>query len=118
MGQSTPAYNPRAIHPAPLFLGKIEVSAMEKFQARARTRPAVPWVSSTESAVRSDQTFCEITQNPGITLNPVALGFIPVYFWPNKEVSFADLVYDFFRHEANKEVANKEVADLFRHEVR
>jgi hypothetical protein len=103
IGQTGPVFAPRApiARPAPLFIGKIEVAAMEKFQPRSRARPIVPWTSSTESSVRSDRAFAELCQNPGVTLNPAALGFIPIYFWPNKEVAFADLVYDFFQRKNN-----------------
>jgi hypothetical protein len=89
------------IPPAPLYIGKVEVGAMEKFQPRPRRRPTDAWASATESSIRSDQNFAEICQNSSVTLNPAALGFIPVYFWPNKEVPFADLVYDFFQRKNN-----------------
>jgi hypothetical protein len=74
---------------------------MEKFQSKVRPRPVAPWVSSTESAIRSDQAFSDVSQNSTITLNPVSLGFIPVYFWPNKDIPFGDLVYDFFQRKNN-----------------
>jgi hypothetical protein len=45
--------------------------------------------------------FSEICRNPAVTLNPVALGFIPVLFWPNRDVPFGDLVYDFFQRKSN-----------------
>jgi hypothetical protein len=36
-----------------------------------------------------------------VTLNPAALGFIPIHFWPNREVRFADLVCDFFQRKSS-----------------
>jgi hypothetical protein len=85
----------------PLLIGKVEVGAMEKFRARPRPRPTDPWGSATETSARSDQLFANICQNASVTLNPTALGFIPVYFWPNRELPFADLVYDFFQRKNN-----------------
>jgi hypothetical protein len=82
---------------SPLYIGKLDVSAMEKFQPRPRARGG----SSTESGIRSDHLFSEASQNPGTTLNPTALGFIPIYFWPNRDLTFGDLVYDFFQRKNN-----------------
>jgi hypothetical protein len=74
---------------------------MEQFQRRPRGRPTEPWASATESAARSDQMFNEICGNASVALNPVSLGFIPVLFWPNKDVAFGDLVFDFFQRKSN-----------------
>jgi len=45
--------------------------------------------------------FCDLCRNPSVTLNPVTLGFIPVLFWPSRDVAFGDLVFDFFRRKSN-----------------
>jgi hypothetical protein len=45
--------------------------------------------------------FHDICRNPSVVLNPVSLGFIPVLFWPNRNVTFGDLVYDFFQRKSN-----------------
>jgi hypothetical protein len=89
------------VRPAPVFIGKIEIAAMEKFQTHSRARAPEPWQSATESAMRSDQMFADVSHNANVTLNPAALGFIPVYFWPNKEFQFGDLVCDFFQRKNN-----------------
>ena len=87
--------------PPPFFNGKIELAAMDQFKPRTSHRKIVPWVSSTPIAARTDQMFNDICLNPNATLNPVKLNFIPAHFWPNKDFSFADLVYDFFQRKNN-----------------
>ena len=91
---------PMAMAP-PLLIGKIELAAMEKFQARPKRRKIVPWMSATESAIRSDQLFNDLIMNPAATLNPARLGFIPSFFWPDRDIPFVDLVYDFFQRKNN-----------------
>ncbi|OHT02876.1 hypothetical protein TRFO_06923 [Tritrichomonas foetus] len=85
--------------PPPMFTAKIELSAMEKFQPRRTRRKIETWTSPTASAARTDQLFNDICLNTNATLNPVQLGFIPSYFWPNKDIPFVDLVYDFFQRK-------------------
>lgn len=86
---------------APMLIAKIDLAAMEKFQARTRRRNVVPWTSATESAIRSDQLFNDLIRNPAATLNPARLGFIPSFFWPDRDIPFVDLVYDFFQRKNN-----------------
>jgi hypothetical protein len=90
-----------ALRAAPFLIGKVQLSAMEQFQPHPRQRPAKPWTSATPSAIRSDQLFADVCKNPSATLNPASLGFIPVFFWPNREFPFGDLVYDFFQRKNN-----------------
>jgi hypothetical protein len=90
-----------ALRAAPFLIGKVHLSAMETFQPHTRSRAAKPWTSATQSAIRSDQLFAEVCRNANATLNPAALGFIPVFFWPNREFAFSDLVYDFFQRKNN-----------------
>jgi hypothetical protein len=92
---------PPMLRAAPFLVGKLELAAMDQFRPHPRVRPAKPWTSATPSAMRSDQLFAEVCQNPSATLNPASLGFIPVFFWPHREYSFADLVYDFFQRKNN-----------------
>jgi hypothetical protein len=97
----TRAYPSAALRAAPFLVGKLELAAMDQFHPHPRVRPPKPWVSATQSAMRSDQLFAELCQNASATLNPASLGFIPVYFWTNKEFGFGDLVYDFFQRKNN-----------------
>lgn len=90
------------MRPFPISVsGRIELAAMDKFQARPKKRKIVPWISSTETAIRNDQLFNDMILNPSISLNPVMCGFIPSFFWPNREIPFVDLVYDFFQLKNN-----------------
>ena len=83
------------------FFGKIELSAMDQFKPRTSHGKINQWNSSTPQAARTDQLFNDICLNSAATLNPVTLGFIPSHFWPNKDYSFADIVFDFFQRKNN-----------------
>lgn len=83
------------------FFGKIELSAMDQFKPRTSHGKMPQWNSSTPQAARTDQLFNDICLNSAATLNPVTLGFIPSHFWPNKDFSFADIVFDFFQRKNN-----------------
>lgn len=83
------------------FFGKIELSAMDQFKPRTSHGKVPQWNSSTPQAARTDQLFNDICLNSAATLNPVTLGFIPSHFWPNKDYSFADIVFDFFQRKNN-----------------
>lgn len=95
--------SPQAPIPAcpPMMIGRIELSAMEKFCARPKKRKCETWISATDSAIRSDQMFNDLCANRATTLNPHQLGFIPSFFWPTKDIPFVDLVYDFFQRKNN-----------------
>ncbi|OHT13031.1 hypothetical protein TRFO_03443 [Tritrichomonas foetus] len=93
--------NGQIIRPPPFFNGKIELAAMDQFKPRSSHRKIVQWCSTTPIAARTDQLFNDILLNTNATLNPVKLGFIPAHFWPNKDFSFADLVFDFFQRKNN-----------------
>jgi hypothetical protein len=98
-GPPIPSARPMPAFPAPFLVGKLNPSAMEQFQPHPRLNPPKPWTSPTNSAMRSDQLFAEMCRNPNTILNPAALCFIPVIFWPNRDFAFGDLVYDFFQRK-------------------
>ena len=81
----------------PMLSSKIDLS--EKFTTRKSNRKIDLWVSSTPSAARTDQLFNDILIKRNVTLNPLRMGFIPSYFWVDKEVPLVDLVYDFFQRK-------------------
>lgn len=83
------------------FFGKIELAAMDQFKPKTNHGKIAQWNSSTPLAARTDQLFNDICLNTAATLNPVKLGFIPSHFWPNKDYSFADIVFDFFQRKNN-----------------
>ena len=50
---------------------------------------------------KEDEEFENLCEEGNFYLNPHKLGFIPASFWPDQEVSFGDLVHDFFRRKNN-----------------
>jgi len=98
MGDVIP-FGSRPIFPMP---ARLELSAMEMFRPRSKkNRPLEIWTSSTIQAMRTDQLFNELLSNRSSSLNPTALKFIPSFFWPNKDIPFVDIVFDFFRRKNN-----------------
>jgi hypothetical protein len=79
--------------PALLFIGKLDLGAMAVFQPRSRHPP--------RDAATAPSPLGQVFDDAAVALNPPILGFIPVHFWPNKEVRFLDLVYDFFQRKNN-----------------
>ena len=78
-----------------------DLSTGEIFKPKARKMPYSRWISSTPISARTDTLFNEFMLNPAAILNPGALKFLPSYFWPNKDVPFADIVTDYFQRKNN-----------------
>ena len=71
------------------------------FKVRTNGREWTPWVSKNPLAIVTDRIFNEYMSSSIITINPVDYGFIPSYFWPNKQILFRDIVFDFFQRKNN-----------------
>jgi hypothetical protein len=64
---------------------------------------------STSIPLQSDIEFAQVCADASITFNPARLGFIPGRFWQNKDLTFGQLVHDFFqrKNNANSRFAHK-----------
>ena len=62
---------------------------------RQKSSPSAP------ITLPSDDHFSVICSDKAIKFNPHTLGFIPTKFWPDKEMTFGELVSDFFQRKNN-----------------
>jgi hypothetical protein len=98
---STPAHPPPPVYlpPAPFqpsFPPKdLHPSSVQPGHTRQSSLPAAP------PRLDSDAEFLQICRDPKIKFNPKRLGFIPRTFWLNQELTFGDLVTDFFQKKNN-----------------
>ena len=88
----------RGITPLP---SKLCTAAMEKFKPRKNQKKIEMWHSSSVYGAATDELFYQLLISPSFTINPTACGFIPSLFWPNKEFTFADIVFDSFQRKNN-----------------
>jgi hypothetical protein len=64
-----------------------------------------------EPATQSDLAFALICRDRSIQLNPRHLGFVPAHSWQGDDITFGDLVTDFFRKKSN--AGNRFIHKLF-----
>ena len=88
----------RAITPLP---SKLCTAAMEKFKPRRNQKKIEPWHSQSAYGAATDELFYQLLVSSNFTINPTACGFIPSLFWPDREFSFADIVFDGFQRKNN-----------------
>jgi hypothetical protein len=65
---------------------------------RRQTSLPVPLISPANS---NDAGFFALCTDPTITFNPKELGLIPIDYWRDKNVTFGELVRDFFQKKNN-----------------
>lgn len=104
--RQVPLYNtmPAPIGYRPVFQRneRNQLPNLDVFQTHRKTRTVQPWTSATPVAARTDQIFFEYCTDNRILFNPRQLKFEPSFYWPDRNFTFGDLVYDFFRRKNNQ----------------
>lgn len=76
------------------FTGSVGNSSNSK--SKTEPLPTVPKIVSNE-----ENEFETVCADKALTFNPKKLGFIPSKFWEDKEMTFGELVTNFFRRKSN-----------------
>lgn len=76
------------------FTGSVGNNSNSK--SKTEPLPSVPKIVSNE-----ESEFESICNDKQLTFNPKKLGFIPSKFWEDKEMTFGELVTNFFRRKSN-----------------
>lgn len=79
-------------------MAKLAGSMGNNSNSKSKTEP----LPSVPKIVSNDETeFESICADKALTFNPKKLGFIPSKFWEDKEMTFGELVTNFFRRKSN-----------------
>lgn len=97
--------SPLRINSSLPLLVSSKLQPMPAFKAKHKQQkslqPLTTIFSSSEECDQSTREFKTVCEDPALIFNPSTLGFIPSKVWPDKTMTFGELVCEFFQRKNN-----------------